>query len=117
KRYQNAAVETDRWKLVLGPGTVNDEAWTYTGESPVELYDLAADPDEQRDLAAAEPAIVADLRARYDAWFTDVESTRSFTPGVIHLGAHAEPSGVLCRYQDSTYVDGNPTTWSVKVER
>ena len=34
----------------------------------VELYDLAADPYEQRDLASARPADVARLRARLQEW-------------------------------------------------
>jgi hypothetical protein len=116
--YQNAAVETDRWKLVLGPGTFNDEAWTYEGSAPpYELYDLAADPNEEHDRAGDEPAVVADLKARYEAWFADVEASRHFTPGVIHLGSDAETPSKLCRYQDSTFVDGKPTTWSVEIER
>ncbi|MFM1903060.1 MAG: hypothetical protein RLZZ440_960 [Planctomycetota bacterium] len=36
-----------------------------------ELYDLAADPGETRDLAAAEPARRHALRATLDAWLTD----------------------------------------------
>ncbi len=115
--YQNAAIETARWKLVLGPGTFNDEAWTYAGDPPLELYNLQADPGEQRDVAADHPEVVADLRARYEAWFTDVEATRNFTPGVIHLGSDAENPATLCRYQDSTFVDGKPTTWSVQIEQ
>jgi hypothetical protein len=34
-----------------------------------ELYDLAADPTETRDLAASAPADLARLRARLDAWW------------------------------------------------
>jgi arylsulfatase A-like enzyme len=34
----------------------------------VELFDLASDPGEQHDLAAAKPAVVARLRALYDDW-------------------------------------------------
>jgi arylsulfatase A-like enzyme len=117
KRYQNAAVQTDRWKLVLGPETFNDEDWTYKGGPPLELYDLQADPGEERDQAGGQLSVVADLRARYESWFDEVESERRFTPGVIHLGSDAENPAVLCRYQDSTFVDGKPTTWSVEIER
>jgi arylsulfatase len=35
---------------------------------PWELYDLAADRTEQRDLAAERPAAVAPLVALYEAW-------------------------------------------------
>ena len=38
------------------------------------LYDLAADPGEQRDVAAAHPEIVAALARKHDAWFHEVEA-------------------------------------------
>ena len=38
--------------------------------APVELYDLAADPDESHNLAPQQPAQVADLTARLNAWWT-----------------------------------------------
>lgn len=56
------AVRRDRWKLVDWRDL---EAKTNSGW---QLYDLAADPGETRDLAAAQPAVVADLRARWEAW-------------------------------------------------
>ncbi len=115
--YQNAAVITQQYKLVLGPETFNDEDWSYSGEPPVELYDLAEDPGESQDLAAQKPDLAADLRARYEAWFADVKSSRDFTPGVIHIGSDAENPLLLCRYQDATFVDGAPTTWTVEIER
>jgi arylsulfatase A len=41
-----------------------------------ELYDLAADPLERRDLAAERPEIVRRLVGRLEAWFEDVEADR-----------------------------------------
>ena len=35
-----------------------------------ELYDLVADPHEERDLAAARPETAAELRRKLDAWWT-----------------------------------------------
>ena len=46
------AIRTDRWKLVRAPRP--------------ELYDLAADPDEARDLAAAHPELVRELDAQLE---------------------------------------------------
>jgi len=112
----NAAVITDRFKLVLSPDTFAQETQPFEIDPPTELYDLKADPGEQTDLAAARPEIVRELRTRYDAWFADVAATRRFKPGVIRLGADRENPAVLCRYQDSTYVDGKPTTWSVHID-
>lgn len=52
----NAAVRIGQWKLVKRyPGT-----W--------ELYDMHADRTELHDLAARDPARVADMAGQYDAW-------------------------------------------------
>jgi arylsulfatase A-like enzyme len=117
QRYQNAAVETDRYKLVLGPASFNDENWKPADPPVVELYDLPNDPAEEHNLATEQPDLASDLQKRYEAWFDDVRSTRQFTPGVIHLGSDQERITILCRYQDATWVDGKPTTWTVEIER
>jgi arylsulfatase len=53
----NRAVRDGKWKLVAkGPG------------GPWELYDMEADRTEMRDLAAAEPAKVRELVAKWEAW-------------------------------------------------
>lgn len=43
----------------------------------LELYDLAADPGERRDLAAEQPARAREMRARLDAWRTSVGAQRN----------------------------------------
>lgn len=53
---RSQAVREGRWKLVR------------TKDKPDELYDLAADVPESRDLAAAEPEVAARLAAAIDAW-------------------------------------------------
>jgi len=50
------AVREGNWKLVR------------TGDAAPELYDLAADVAESRDLAAAQPAVAARLAATLAAW-------------------------------------------------
>lgn len=52
----NAAVRIGNWKLVR------------KYPDPWELYDMAQDRTETRDLAAQHPERVADMRARYDEW-------------------------------------------------
>ena len=115
--YQNAAAVTDRYKLVMSATSFGDENFQLPADSPLELYDIQADPGEQQDLSGEHPAVLADLRGHYDAWFDDVRGTRDFTPGVIHLGSDEEGPTLLCRYQDSTYKDGQPTGWVVEIER
>ncbi|MBA4017280.1 MAG: sulfatase [Pirellula sp.] len=50
------------WKLIV-PTAANEPS----GE--VELYDLAADPTETKNLASAEPARVAEMTKQLDAWW------------------------------------------------
>lgn len=52
-----SAVRRGRWKLYLEPRA-----------SIARLYDLESDPAEQHDRAADEPAVFAELQARYDTW-------------------------------------------------
>jgi arylsulfatase len=59
----HAAVRVDDLKLVR---TGRNGAW--------ELYDLAADRTEQRDLATARPADVAALAARWQTWAERVQA-------------------------------------------
>lgn len=118
KLYQHFAAIGQRFKLVGYPGTFNREDLVTTGRPPVlQLYDLVADNGEKNDVAAANPAVVAQLRRGYEAWFEDVRKSRNFLPGVIHLGAAAERSTHLSRYQDGGYPGGIGTGWRVKVER
>ncbi len=104
KPFVNSAVLTQRYKLVEGK----------------ELYDLQTDPAEQTDIAAQDPGLVADLRARYEAWFRDVGSTRGYAPPRIHLGTPHENPTVLTR-QDwraaESWHDGNIGCWEVHVAR
>ena len=51
-----------QWKLIV-PNATNEPA------APVELFELARDPDERKNLAANEPEKVAELRARLDDWW------------------------------------------------
>ena len=49
------AVRAGQWKLIMN------------GRNPL-LFDLATDAEEKSDVAAAHPKVVADLKARWDAW-------------------------------------------------
>ncbi len=52
-KWRKSAVMTKRWRLVNG----------------VELYDIGTDPGQCRDVAAAHPEVVKQLRSEYDAWW------------------------------------------------
>lgn len=53
KKWRNTAVMTDRWRLIRGE----------------ELYDIEADPGQQKNVADQYPDVVADLRQEYDQWW------------------------------------------------
>jgi len=57
----SSAVRAGDWKLL---------EWLEDGR--VELYNLASDPGETRDMALEEPAVTARLKTRLNAWRTDV---------------------------------------------
>ena len=94
QRYRAFAARSQDWKLVqpLGAG----EKWN--GETAFQLYDMAHDPLELHDLAAQEPDRVAELKARYEAWFNDVTGGRDYSvPSRIFLGAPQENPVLLTR--------------------
>jgi arylsulfatase A-like enzyme len=79
--FRSSAVRTQRYKLVNGQ----------------ELYDLESDPAESRDIAAANPDLVARLRKGYTDWFESVSSVRHYLPSRIYLGTPHENPVVLTR--------------------
>ncbi|MGH7127092.1 MAG: sulfatase/phosphatase domain-containing protein, partial [Planctomycetaceae bacterium] len=115
KRYQNAAVVTQRFKLVFSPDAFGREDFTPTDPPRMELYDLAADPGETQDVAEEHPDVVTELRGAYDRWFDEMRAARKFEPGVIVLGTKHENPAVLCLYQDATWRDGRPQGWNVRI--
>jgi arylsulfatase len=62
-RNQGVAVRRGEWKLILG---IQRGHPLFTG--PPELYHLGDDPEETNDVAAAHPALVAELRALAGPW-------------------------------------------------
>lgn len=58
----NRAVRKGDWKLVAESG----EDW--------ELYNLASDPTELKDLIAEQPELVTELKGAYDAWAERVDA-------------------------------------------
>jgi len=90
RRGQAFTVLTERWKLVQPCGMdARDQKHirnryaelcrlqgrgerSIEGPARYELYDIAADPGETKDLAADHPDIVEKMKKQYEAWFDDV---------------------------------------------
>ena len=91
------AVRTQRYKLVQPLG--NGEK-PHPPDAPLLLFDMSADPLEERNVAAEQPAIVESLAGQYQAWFRDVTSARNYgDEGIarIFIGAPQEEPVRLTR--------------------
>jgi arylsulfatase A-like enzyme len=76
----SAAIRHDAWKLIL-----------FFEDQHVELYDLARDIGETRDLAAAEPARTAALRSRLETWLTETGAKLPTPNPGYHAAREREP--------------------------
>ena len=113
--FQNAAVVSQDFKLVCSPGTFSREDFSLRAETKFELYNLAEDTAESKDVTQKNEKTLLKLQAEYIDWFRNVKSTRNFAPGVIHIGESNLDRIHLCRYQDATYRDGRPIGWPVNI--
>ena len=94
ERYRAFAARNDLYKLVQ-PETPAETNWN--GLPVFQLFDMANDPLEMRDVAAEHPGIVQQLRKGYETWFKDVGGTRGFDPVRIQLGTSQENPTTLTR--------------------
>jgi arylsulfatase A-like enzyme len=77
-KWKDSATMTDRWRLVNGR----------------ELYDVGADPEQRRDLAAEHPDVVAELRDHYEAWWDLVSPTLDRETPIV-VGSADEPVSTI----------------------
>lgn len=89
--FDNTAVLTERWRLV--------------NSSEQALYDIQADPGQEKDVAAQHPEVVAQLRALYEPFWKSISPR--IRPVRIDLGNPAQNPTELCS-QDWYMELGNP---------
>lgn len=103
---RNYAVVGQDWKLCSAAESDSDIG--------CELYDLKADPEEEKDQAEDHPEIVQRMRLAYLSWFKDVSTTRddNFDPPRIVIGSSDEPNAILTR--NDWRISGGEDGWTAK---
>jgi len=90
-----------------------DPAWA--------LFDMINDPGEKQNVIEAHPEIAARLKDAYDAWFTDVSSTRGFPAPRILVGTDHENPVILTRQDwrgpQAGWAKNNRGYWDIDVAR
>ncbi len=115
-RYNNFMIRDSRWKLLNASGFGREQL---PGDPNFELYDIASDPGETRNVAADHPDVTQRLKAAYDQWFDDVSSTRpdNYAPPRIWVGAPQEPETVLTRqdWRGGTWAPESIGYWELHI--
>jgi arylsulfatase A-like enzyme len=96
EKWRKSAVMTPRWRLVNGE----------------ELYDIQADPGQERDVSAEHPQVIARLRQEYDRWWEHIDD-RFDDYCRIPLGdEQANPTHFTCH---DWHAEMNQVPWSQAV--
>ena len=85
EKFRAFCARGPKYKLVQFNGVAPNPKW----KPKYELFDITADPYEQKDLAAEKPEQVARLKKQYELWFADV-TKRGFAPPRIVIGSEKE---------------------------
>ncbi|MHC4215086.1 MAG: arylsulfatase [Planctomycetota bacterium] len=80
-RWNRTAILTERWRLINGK----------------ELYDIAADPEQRRDIASKHLDVVTELRQFYDEYWKDI-SKRFGEYSRLVIGAPQANPTILCSH-------------------
>jgi arylsulfatase A-like enzyme len=91
-KWRKSAVMTSRWRLNNGE----------------ELYDIKADPGQERNVADDHPATVARLTDFYDAWWAELEPTFADATA-IYLG---HPADNPARLTSHDWITTGSTPWN-----
>ncbi|QTN32295.1 arylsulfatase [Akkermansiaceae bacterium] len=73
-KWENSVAMNRKWRLIDGK----------------ELYDIAADPGQKKDIAAAHPEVAQRLRADYETWWASLKPAMDHTVRYV-LGGEENP--------------------------
>ena len=79
-KWIRSAALTERWRLIDGK----------------ELYDIRADPGQERDVAAVNPQIVGKLRADYEKWWSGLEPSIERHAWIVLGSGNENPATLTC---------------------
>ncbi len=96
-KWKQTAVMSQRWRLVNG----------------TELFDIEADPGQQKNVATAHPEQVASMRAFYDRWWAELEPTFSQTTE-IYLG---HPDAAIVSLTCHDWIGEGLSPWNQQMVR
>jgi arylsulfatase B len=91
-KWRKSAVMSSRWRLVNGQ----------------ELYDMQADPGQQRNVAADHPQVAARLADFYEAWWSELEPTFR-QDAAIYLGHPRDNPACLTAHD---WITTESTPWN-----
>jgi hypothetical protein len=79
-KWTASAVMTDRWRFNNG----------------CELYDIHHDPGQMNNVAAQHPAVVTELRSRYEAWWASLAPAMARHAYIVVGSEKADPVRLTC---------------------
>jgi arylsulfatase B len=91
-KWRQSSVMTSRWRLINGK----------------ELYDIKADPGQQKNVAQEHPQVVQRLTAFYDDWWAELEPTFADATA-IYLG---HPADNPARLTSHDWITTGSTPWN-----
>lgn len=116
--YHHMAVRNAKWKLVHPSGFGREG---FEGQPKFELYNMLTDPKEKNNVAGQYPNVVNRLKNSYQAWFSEVSSTRpdNYVPPRIVIDGRKENPVTLTRQdwrRTSNQGWGNRGYWRLRLE-
>lgn len=90
ERYRNIAVRKGSYKLVGHTGQDADI-------SDFELFNLADDPFEMKNLSSSKPETATELKNEFDQWYDEIMKSPNLKPQPIQLGTSFENPVILNR--------------------